>query len=234
MFSTCATYAPNYFSLDDLLATQERVPLTAVGDVRGLGFLDPSSCVAGTASSSSVLAAGSKVEVPLWMASALAKSSRTASVQVGMPEIFEAKNKSRLQADPRVLQLPRLGPHHFYETGRHLLKVCASAEEVEALGELLVELLRGRFKMIYDDATNLDQHDVSSTPDSAGSVSAVSATASTAATFEKLDLLERTLHATGKESSRSVQRWIDRKTEQISTAGVVARHLAKKRKAWVL
>ena len=52
--------------------------------------------------------------------------------------------------------------------------------------------------MIYDDATNLDQHDVSSTPDSAGSVSAVSATASTAATFEKLDLLERTLHATGK------------------------------------
>ena len=31
------------------------------------------------------------------MASALAKSSRTASVQVGMPEIFEAKNKSRLQ-----------------------------------------------------------------------------------------------------------------------------------------
>ena len=53
MFSTCATYAPNYFSLDDLLATQERVPLTAVGDVRGLGFLDPSSCVAGTASSSS-------------------------------------------------------------------------------------------------------------------------------------------------------------------------------------
>lgn len=45
----------------------------------------------------SVLAAGSKVEVPLWMASALAKSSRTASVQVDMPEIFEAKNKPRLQ-----------------------------------------------------------------------------------------------------------------------------------------
>ena len=36
------------------------------------------------------------MEVPLWMASALAKS-RTASVLVGMPEIFEGKNKPRLQ-----------------------------------------------------------------------------------------------------------------------------------------
>ena len=53
MFSTSASYAPHYFSLDDLLATHERVPLTAVGDVRGLGFLDPSSCAAGTAFSSS-------------------------------------------------------------------------------------------------------------------------------------------------------------------------------------
>ena len=51
---------------------------------------------------------------------------------------------SPTKADPRVLQLPRLGPHHFYETGRHLLKVCATAEEVEALGDLLVELLRAR------------------------------------------------------------------------------------------
>ena len=51
---------------------------------------------------------------------------------------------SSTKADPRVLQLPRLGPHHFYETGRHLLKVCATAEEVETLGDLLVELLRAR------------------------------------------------------------------------------------------
>ena len=52
--------------------------------------------------------------------------------------------------------------------------------------------------MIYDDSTNLDEHEKSFSPASATSVSAVSATASTAATFEKLDLLERTLHATGR------------------------------------
>ena len=52
--------------------------------------------------------------------------------------------------------------------------------------------------MIYDDATNLEEHTGSSTGASVTSVSAVSATASTAATYEKLDLLERTLHATGR------------------------------------
>ena len=52
--------------------------------------------------------------------------------------------------------------------------------------------------MIYDDATNLEEHAGSSTGASVTSVSAVSATASTAATYEKLDLLERTLHATGR------------------------------------
>lgn len=57
-----------------------------------------------------------------------------------------------------------------------------------------------RFKMIYDDANNLEEHAGSSTVSSVTSVSAVSATASTAATYEKLDLLERTLHATGRVS----------------------------------
>ena len=52
--------------------------------------------------------------------------------------------------------------------------------------------------MIYDDAANLEEHAASSTAASVTSVSAVSATASTAATYEKLDLLERTLHATGR------------------------------------
>ena len=52
--------------------------------------------------------------------------------------------------------------------------------------------------MIYDDAANLEEHAASSTATSVTSVSAVSATASTAATYEKLDLLERTLHATGR------------------------------------
>ena len=52
--------------------------------------------------------------------------------------------------------------------------------------------------MIYDDAANLDEHARSSTAASVTSVSAVSATTATAATYEKLDLLERTLHATGK------------------------------------
>jgi hypothetical protein len=35
------SYSPNYFSLEDILATQERVPVETLDDLAGLGHLDP-------------------------------------------------------------------------------------------------------------------------------------------------------------------------------------------------
>ena len=35
------SYAPNYFSIEDILATQERVPCQTENDLPNLGFLDP-------------------------------------------------------------------------------------------------------------------------------------------------------------------------------------------------
>jgi hypothetical protein len=126
-----------------------------------------------------------------------------------------------LQADPCVLALPRLGPHNFYETGRHLLKF-APADEAEDLGNLLVELLKSRFKMIYDDAANSELS------------SATSAGTTSQSVLDKLDVLERTLYAVAKVSVRGIQDWVDRKTDNIATAALVEKHLSKKRKAWVL
>ena len=37
------SYAPNYFSIDDLLATQERLPCITELEMENLGFLDPGS-----------------------------------------------------------------------------------------------------------------------------------------------------------------------------------------------
>ena len=37
------SYAPSYFSIDDILATQERVPCQIQTDLPHLGFLDPGS-----------------------------------------------------------------------------------------------------------------------------------------------------------------------------------------------
>ena len=37
------SYTPNYFSIDDLLATQERLPCHVESELENIGFLDPGS-----------------------------------------------------------------------------------------------------------------------------------------------------------------------------------------------
>jgi hypothetical protein len=36
----CPSYTPDYFSLNDILATEERVPMVSKADLPQLGFLD--------------------------------------------------------------------------------------------------------------------------------------------------------------------------------------------------
>lgn len=53
------TYYPNYFSIEDIFVTQEKIPCEAEQTVAHLGFLDPSS-------DTTDLKAGQQVELPLW------------------------------------------------------------------------------------------------------------------------------------------------------------------------
>ena len=54
------SYTPGYFSLQDILATQERVPCYVEKDLKDIGFLDPGS-------DNVDLAKGTKLELPYWM-----------------------------------------------------------------------------------------------------------------------------------------------------------------------
>lgn len=56
-----ASYNPNYFSLEDIIVTQARVPCIVEAPLVGMGKLDPSSVDAD-------LEVGKKVEFPLWYA----------------------------------------------------------------------------------------------------------------------------------------------------------------------
>ena len=58
------SYNPSYFSLEDILATQERVPCQVQEDLPNLGFLDPGS-------DNQHLARGTKLELPFWMVEGL-------------------------------------------------------------------------------------------------------------------------------------------------------------------
>lgn len=55
------SYTPNYYSLEDIIVTQERVPCIVEAPLVGMGKLDPSSAY-------DDLEAGKKVEFPLWYA----------------------------------------------------------------------------------------------------------------------------------------------------------------------
>lgn len=53
------TYYPNYFSIEDIFVTQEKIPCTVEQPLSHLGFLDSSS-------ENADLKAGQDVELPLW------------------------------------------------------------------------------------------------------------------------------------------------------------------------
>jgi GINS complex subunit 3 len=53
------TYYPNYFSIEDILVTQEKVPCITEQELNKLGFLDASE-------SSMNLKANQEIELPLW------------------------------------------------------------------------------------------------------------------------------------------------------------------------
>lgn len=109
----------------------------------------------------------------------------------------------------------RLGPVHFYETGRHLLSLPledkhADDDNGEELGLLLVEMLTKRFKEIYSKSTNADDSEQYQ---------------------EKLDSLEKTLYSAGQQSLRTTADWMARKTDKITAGKAVTMHLLRKRKA---
>ena len=146
----------NYFSLEDILASQERVPITIMQDLPKLGFLDPSSV---HQTDPTNLAAGSKLELPLWMAKALKGRRR---IQVELPETWTPSQRQIINADPNVVDLHMLGPD-FYQSGLHVLKLISDGQnlesEAEEVGNVLVDTLTRRFRGIMDASANAEARD---------------------------------------------------------------------------
>ncbi len=192
------SYSPDYFSLIDILAEKERVPVITNEDLPKLGFLDPS-----TSSRGGTLPQGSKLELPLWMAKSLRSKNRA---QILMPPNFTYKKRQIVSAEPDAVNLHSYGPH-FYESGKHLMKL--GTQESEDIGKLLVETLTRRFRMIMDSSIHSSDSD-------------------TLAKTEKLDSLEKLLYRQGQNSMKLQDIWSRRKTGQLKTATMVQRHNKRK------
>ena len=145
-----------YFSIDDILATQERIPLTIKQDLPQLGFLDSQSHYQ---NDPTVLTSGTKLELPLWMAKCLKAPGRA---KLDLPQTWSFSQRQIITADANVLDLHKYGPF-FYQTGCHLVKLVSKGhnldDEAETIASTLVDTLTKRFRRIMDASANAEGQD---------------------------------------------------------------------------
>ncbi len=136
----------SYFSIDDILASQQKVPVQFESTVYRLGFLNPSA-------NEEHLETGLKMELPFWLAKVLEKRQ---IVSVALPKEYRRGQREILRADAAVVDLYKLGPY-FYSMGMKLL--CFDHLENRDLSKTLLETFLNRFRPIMDNSQNAAESD---------------------------------------------------------------------------
>lgn len=138
------SYFPNYFSIEDILATQERVPCKVENTVHGLGCLDPST-------ENEDLVVGTSLLLPYWLASPLSQT-RVRVFSVEIPKIYKEAYREILIADASIVDLHKIG-RYFYEFGSYLIKL--NHRDAEAINTMLMNAFKDRLRVLIDWAQNL-------------------------------------------------------------------------------
>ncbi|XP_076358118.1 DNA replication complex GINS protein Psf3 [Tachypleus tridentatus] len=138
-----------YFSVDDILATEVRIPCRFQLHVYKLGSLNPSS-------QSPDLLPGTKLELPLWLAQAL-QSRHIVSVE--LPKVYREAYREILCADATMVDLHELGPY-FYHIGLYLLNF--PYPDTEEISKMLIETFKNRFRKVMDASQHTLQEESSS------------------------------------------------------------------------
>ena len=189
----------DYFSIDDILACQQRVPCQFELPVYRLGFLNANS-------NDEHLQVGTKLELPLWLARVLC-SRRRQIVSVGLPRVYRETQRDILSADANVVDLYKLGPY-YYSMGVKLL--CFEHLERADLSKCLLEAFLNRFRWIMDTSQNAFQSD-------------------TTPMMSKLDETERELFRTGQRAVQDMERWEKGESHKIVSSSVVQNRRKRKR-----
>ncbi|CAI5489404.1 unnamed protein product [Closterium sp. Naga37s-1] len=94
----------NYYDLDDILAEDEKLPVTFRTGATGVGrALDPST-------DADDLAVGAKVDLPVWMVPALAKRNMVSALE---PRMFGERIRKEVQADAACVNLRACSPYYY-------------------------------------------------------------------------------------------------------------------------
>ncbi|XP_011689884.1 PREDICTED: DNA replication complex GINS protein PSF3 [Wasmannia auropunctata] len=137
------SYMPDYFSLTDILCTEERISCKVEVTLPRLGFLDLSS-------ESEDLKPGTRLELPLWLAQPLNKVKESI-VSVDIPKTYKEGYREILLADACTVVLNKWNPY-YYELGMCLRKF--NNRDCEIIIDSLLLTFRSRFRLVMDWAQN--------------------------------------------------------------------------------
>lgn len=150
----------DYFSIDDILSTQERIRCQLLVDIPKLGFLESSSSSSLNDDKKeekeeqllSSLTANTKLELPYWMVYSICNCKTRFASLPELPIIYSRIQRQIFAADASVVDLAKQGSH-FYRQGRHLLEL--NFDEKRQVGITLLQAYQQRFRSIMDAAFHL-------------------------------------------------------------------------------
>jgi GINS complex subunit 3 len=130
-----------YFSLEEIIAEDEKVPVQWRQDVAGVAWLD-SSLVGSDVKSKT------QMDLPLWLADEL---KHMGLADVHLPDVYTRKTRDNIKADAVSAKLRELSPH-FYSVGLQLGHLLKSDEESKALSKDVHQVLADRAAGILQKA----------------------------------------------------------------------------------
>lgn len=198
-YSVTHPASEDFFSLGDILASQQKVPCQFEQPVYRLGYLNPHS-------TDEHIQVGTKMELPIWLAHVLG-SNRRNIVKVELPKQYREQQRDILSADANVVDLYKRGPY-FYSMGVKLLFF--DHLERGDLARSLLETFLNRFRQIMDTS-----HHASS--------------CETSSLTMKLDETERWLFWVGQKSVAAFERWERGRSHQIQASIVVSNTRKRRR-----
>ena len=149
----------DYYDIEQILATEERVPVTFNCDAQGLGYL-----VHGVEED---LTEGTRLELPFWLADALVKQNngiqqnKGGVVSINMPRYYSQKYRNHLKSNPTSVDL-RSVCQVYYQLGMRLSPWLGLDEMTEmSLKKDLVEALVDRYFGVLDFSQNSSGDDTS-------------------------------------------------------------------------
>lgn len=130
------SYFPNYYSLDDISVTQEKIPCMSLAVQKKMGFLDSGSDTEDLKQQS--------LDLPLWYCLAI-EGSKNSAFKFNIPDIYKDSYTEICKADAKVLDLSRLNKY-FYEFGRYASKFDRNG----TVAQMIFEACKSRMQHLKD------------------------------------------------------------------------------------